>query len=200
MRKFLCLAVLGAYSWTAFAQDEVPAQAVDAFAETPDSVVEEEPVRTVVVQETLRFGYLSYDQVIQNMPEYDEAQKTIDALHAAYEKELNRSEEVFSKQFAEYVEGQKSFPENILLKRQKELQQTMEQSLQFKKEARALLEEKEASVWNELKAKVDKVVFEIGMSRRLAFVINTDKTSYPFVNAGIGMNITDLVVEKLNGQ
>lgn len=200
MRKLLFLSVFAVCPWHLLAQDEVPAQALHISAQAPDSIIDDEPVRTVVVQETLRFGYLSYDQIIKNMNEYEEAQKTVDALRAAYVKELNRSEEVFSKQFAEYVEGQKSFPENILLKRQKELQQTMEQSLQFKKEAKALLDEKEESVWDELKSKVDRAVFEVGMSRRLAFVINTDKTAYPFVNPGIGENITEAVLAKLKEQ
>ena len=66
----------------------------------------------VVVAKT--FGYLSYDAVLKAMPSYAEAQKSYGDLKASYAKELERSETEFSKQFAEYVDGQKSFPENIV--------------------------------------------------------------------------------------
>jgi uncharacterized protein YqeY len=92
---------------------------------------------------TKKFGYLSYDAVLKAMPSYAEAQKSFNDLKASYAKELERSESEFSKQFAEYVDGQKTFPENILLKRQKELQQLMEQSLTFKQEAQQLLDKAE---------------------------------------------------------
>ena len=138
----------------------------------------------------LRFGYLSYNDVLHAMPQYEKAQQTLASMRASFESELKRSEDDFSKQFAEYVEGQKSFPENILLKRQKELQQLMEQSLQFKKEAQALLEKSEAEVMAPLHAKLNDVIHRIGMERGYAYVLNTDNRAFPFINGDLGTDIT----------
>lgn len=153
---------------------------------------------TVVVNQTMKFGFLSYSHVLEAMDGYADTQKTIAALRQAYEQELARSEEVFSKQFSEYVEGQQSFPDNIRLKRQKELQQTMEQSLQFKQEAKALLEKKERETLDILRARLNGVISEIGTERGYAFVLNTDNNVYPFVNGGLGDDITDEVLNRLN--
>lgn len=136
------------------------------------------------------FGYLSYNDVLHSMPQYAEAERTINSLRAIYEDELKRSEEDFSKMFAEFIEGQKSFPENILRKRQKELQLLMEQTLNFKTEAKAILEKKEAEVMAPLYMRIDEAIHRIGMDRNYAYIINTDNKVYPFINGAIGTDIT----------
>ena len=170
-------------------------------------VVETEPapaasaeVETAEASPVLKFGYLSYDEVVKMSPGYDEAQQTVASLRDAYERELERSEEVFSKQFSEYVDGQKTFPENILLKRQNELRQTMEQSLQFKREAKALLDEKEKEVMDALYVEVDRAIRTIGLERGYAFVLNTDGHACPFINVDLGEDITGPVLQRLKNK
>ena len=139
---------------------------------------------------TKKFGYLSYDAVLKAMPSYAEAQKSFNDLKASYAKELERSESEFSKQFAEYVDGQKTFPENILLKRQKELQQLMEQSLTFKQEAQQLLDKAEKELMQPVHKKLKEGLYKIGSERGYDYILNTDNNSYPFVNNQTGEDIT----------
>lgn len=139
---------------------------------------------------TKKFGYLSYDAVLKAMPSYAEAQKSFNDLKASYAKELERSESEFSKQFAEYVDGQKTFPENILLKRQKELQQLMEQSLTFKQEAQQLLDKAEKELMQPVHQKLKEALYKIGSERGYDYILNTDNNSYPFVNNQTGEDIT----------
>ena len=139
---------------------------------------------------TKKFGYRSYDAVLKAMPSYAEAQKSFNDLKASYAKELERSESEFSKQFAEYVDGQKTFPENILLKRQKELQQLMEQSLTFKQEAQQLLDKAEKELMQPVHQKLKEALYKIGSERGYDYILNTDNNSYPFVNNQTGEDIT----------
>lgn len=194
MKKILTLVALMLTCAGIQAQDVT---STDQQAEAQTLPTEGQPA-TVVVNQTMKFGYLSYSQVLEAMDGYADTQKTIAALRQAYEQELARSEEVFSKQFSEYVDGQKSFPDNIRLKRQKELQQTMEQSLQFKQEAKALLKQKEEAALDVLRARLNGVISEIGTERGYAFVLNTDNNVYPFVNGGLGDDITNEVLTRLN--
>lgn len=194
MKKILTLVALMLTCAGIQAQDVT---STDQQADVQTLPAEGQPA-TVVVNQTMKFGYLSYSQVLEAMDGYADTQKTIAALRQAYEQELARSEEVFSKQFSEYVDGQKSFPDNIRLKRQKELQQTMEQSLQFKQEAKALLKQKEEAALDVLRARLNGVISEIGTERGYAFVLNTDNNVYPFVNGGLGDDITNEVLTRLN--
>ena len=162
--------------------------------DAPDS----QPANAVQVVQQLKFGYLSYHQVLVALDGYADVQKTIAGLRQAYEQELARSEEIFSKQFAEYVEGQKTFPDNIRLKRQKELQQTMEESLQFKQEAKELLQKKEDEVVDRLRDRLNRAISEIASERGYAFVLNTDNNAFPFVNGALGEDITNELLNRLN--
>ena len=162
--------------------------------DAPDS----QPSNAVQVVQQLKFGYLSYHQVLVALDGYADVQKTIAGLRQAYEQELARSEEIFSKQFAEYVEGQKTFPDNIRLKRQKELQQTMEESLQFKQEAKELLQKREDEVVDRLRDRLNRAISEIASERGYAFVLNTDNNAFPFVNGAMGEDITNELLNRLN--
>ena len=110
MKKILCLIAVALTSFDLTAQDF---DNVYGHNDAPDTL----PVQSapVVVSQPVKFGYLSYQQVLETLDGYADVQKTIAGLRQAYEQELARSEEIFSKQFAEYVEGQKTFPDNIRL-------------------------------------------------------------------------------------
>ena len=111
---------------------------------------------------------------------------------------MTRAEQDFSKKFAEYIDGQKTFPENIMLKRQKELQQLMEQSMQFKKEAQELLTKAEADLMEPVNARLKEAIAEVGKKRNYAYVLNTDANAYPYISGeGEAENCTDAVLIQL---
>lgn len=167
------------------AQDTTPVQSLPAAAPS-SAAVSTAPASRM----ELSFGYFSYNDVLHNMPGYAEAEKHIASLRATYQQELKRSEEEFSRQYGEFIEGQQTFPENILLKRQKELEQLMDGSLKFRAEARQLLEQSEADTMKPLKQRVDDAVARLGMERGYAFILDTDKGSFPFVSGTIGTDVT----------
>jgi len=145
------------------AQDALPSQEA-ATAQTRPSRME------------LSFGYFSYQDVFSNMPGYAEAQRRIASLRETYQRELTRSKEEFTRQFGEFIDGQQTFPENILLKRQKELEQLMDGNLKFRDEARELLRQEEEKTLAPLRQRLDNGAF-------------------PFVSGAVG---TDVTAELLN--
>jgi len=143
------------------------------------------------------FGYLSYDSVMHAMPEYESAMNSYESLKTTYDNEMKRSEQDFNKQFKEYVDGQKSFPENIMLKRQKELQQLMDQSLQFKNEAEQLLTQAKAELLAPVYERLQQVIEAIGVERGYDFILNTDNHASPFINKSKGEDINGVAISRL---
>lgn len=173
------------FAGVASAQDEVM-----AISETPSD--------SNVVATVKHFGYLSYSEVLKAMPEYAEAMSSIEQLKVSYDEELGRSEKEFSKKFAEYIEGQKSFPENIMLKRQKELQILMDQSIQFKAEAKELLVKAEADLMAPLYERLAAAIKAVGSENKYAYILNTDANAYPYISEdGEAEDCTDKVLNKL---
>ncbi len=171
-----------------------------AQADTADVVIGTETVNLANQNGTMvvlsRFGYLSYNEALRSMPSYVKAQAQLKELKKKYADELARSEKEFSRQYAEYVDGQKDFPDNILLKRQKELQQLLEQGLEFKEEAKRLLEKAESELMMPIHQQLKEVLARIGKQRGYAYILNTDNNSYPFINGELGEDITaDVIAE-----
>ncbi|MBR2360885.1 MAG: OmpH family outer membrane protein [Bacteroidaceae bacterium] len=140
-----------------------------------------------------KFGYLSYSEVIKLMPEYVRAQEKLNLLQQRYDEELARADNEFNLKFSEFLEGQKNFPENILLKRQKELQDLMEKSIKFKSEMKTLLAQARKDFCAPVEEKLNAVIADVALQLQLEYVLNTDNNSYPYISKDSGLNITEFV-------
>ena len=146
-----------------------------------------------------QFGFLSYGNLLRSLPEYKEAQEALQALEKKYEEEAQYNENKFKRLFADYLQGQKSFPEQIMLKRQKELQEAMEQGISFRKDAQKLLDNAEIELMKPIQAKLDSVLYLVGKENGLLFIGNLDNHGFPFVHSASGVDITNVVLARLNG-
>ena len=98
----------------------------------------------------VKFGYLSYSQALQSMPDYALAKENLAKLEEQFETEMKRAEEEFNKKYEEFLEGQQEFAVSIRNKRQSELQELMQKNMAFKQEARRLLKNAEADAMKPL--------------------------------------------------
>ena len=138
-----------------------------------------------------KFGYLSYNAIFQAMPEYEVSRQKLAGLKSKYDKEAQRSEEEFQRKFAEFLQGQKEFPENILLKRQHELQDLLTKRIRFKEESQKLL------VQADMLYLLNEAIRAVGVERGYAYIINTDGNTCPFINPAMADDVTNYVKEKL---
>ncbi len=146
------------------------------------------------------FGYLSYNTVLTGMAEYATAQESMKTLREQYDKEAEYNEDKFFKMYSEYIQGQKTFPEDIMLKRQKELQVAMEQGIAFRKDAEKLLANAEAELLKPVEEKLARAIAQVAQEKSLMFVVNTDAKAYPYINPEQGTDITTLVYMVLEGK
>ena len=146
---------------------------------------------------SIRFGYLSYEQALQSMPEYKAARENTDKLWGQYEAELKRVEDEFNRKYEDFLDGQRDFPKTILRKRQTELQELMTKNIAFKEDSRRQLAEAEAEAIAPLKEKLNAAIAKIAKERGYAFVINTDAEACPYINPQMGDDISELVTKSL---
>ena len=150
-----------------------------------------------LAQSELKFGYLSYNAVMQTMPEYAAMQNSMAELRQKYEAEQKRVEDDFNKKYEEFLDGQKSFPKTILQKRQSELQEMLDKNVAFKKESLRLLQQAEEDAMAPIKARLTDVLNAIGQKRGYAFIVNTDEKATLWLNPAMGEDITAIVKEQL---
>lgn len=151
----------------------------------------------ICVTAQIRFGYVNYAEIVGQMPQYARAKQHLADLQVKYEEEAERNEAEFQRKFADFLQGQKDFPANILLKRQAELQDVMERGIAFRKEAQTLLDKAEADMMQEVYNQLNAAISAVGQEHGYAFVLNRDGNAAPFVNPLMGDDVSDLVRVKL---
>jgi outer membrane protein len=145
-----------------------------------------------------KFGYLSYDAVLKAMPEYAIAEQNLANLTAQYESEVKRAEDEFNTKYEQFLDGQHEFPQTILQKRQRELQELMEKNIAFKEESKRLLATAREEAFAPLHQRLSDALQSVGTQRGLAFIINTDQNACPFINPEMGVDVSGDVLNLLN--
>lgn len=140
------------------------------------------------------FGYFRYSQVLEQMPQYAQVQADYNELLARCEKEIKRNEQELTRSYVAFLNGQYDFPEPILRKRQKELQDLVDRSIVFREQVKDWLEQSHDSLFLPLYAKVDSAVAAVCMHNNLAYVIDCEQAGYKFINPAIGFDVTDAVL------
>jgi outer membrane protein len=146
----------------------------------------------------VKFGFLSYSQALQSMPDYALAKENLAKLEEQFETEMKRAEEEFNKKYEEFLEGQQEFAVSIRNKRQSELQELMQKNMAFKQEARRLLKNAEADAMKPLHEKLKAVLARVGQQRGLAFILNTDGDALPYVDPAQGEDVTEVINRELS--
>lgn len=145
----------------------------------------------------LAFGYFSYNEALQSMPEYASVQAQVAELRKKYDAEAKRAEDDFNSKYEDFLEGQRDFPPTILKKRQSELTELMAKNTAFRQDSQRLLAEAEREAYAPLHAKLTAMLKVIGEKEGFAFVINTDNNACPYINSGQGKDINQLVKDCL---
>ena len=152
---------------------------------------------TMQAQTTIKYGTIHYDSLLVGLPQYAQVQQRMEELHKKYESETAYNEQNFKRLFAEFLQGQKDFPQNILMKRQRDLQEQMEKSIAFRKEADALLRAAEADMMKPLRKMLDELIRNVGLERGYEMIINLDTPAYPFLHPSVAEDAMPYVKEKI---
>ena len=158
---------------------------------------EETTVADTVAAPVLKFGYLSYDLALRQMPQYAAARQKVADLRTSYDKEAKRVEDEFNKKYEAFLEGQRDFPRTILLKRQTELQEYMQRNIAFKEEMQRELKKADTEAMAPLKEALKGVLDTLVSERGYAFILNTDGNAFPAISPLMGDDVNDVVQEML---
>ena len=144
-----------------------------------------------------RFGYVSYVEIVKALPEYALVEAHLDELEAKYEAEMERADREFNQKYADFIEEQSQLPDNIRMKRHKELQELMELSMAFKEEVNSAMREARHEMMKPLYEKVDEAVMKVCVDGGYDYILNTDDRSYIAINPKNGKDITKVLRKAL---
>ena len=145
----------------------------------------------------IQFGYISYDQILKELPEFAQAQQDLSTLKAKYEAEAQKGEEEFQRKFVDFLQGQKDFPQAIMQKRQAELQNLMDNGVAFRMKSQELIAQAEKDIMQEAQKRLNRALLEVGVEMGYGYILNTDNNNCPYINPVVGVDVSNLVRKKL---
>lgn len=144
-----------------------------------------------------QFGYVSYIELVRSLPEYNLIKSHLDELQVKYEAEIERSDREFNQKYADFIEEQSQFPDNIRIKRHKELQELMEKTIAFKDDVQRIMREARGEMMKPLYEKVNEAVMTVCTAGGYHYILNTDECAYIAINPQFGEDVTEQVKKEL---
>lgn len=144
-----------------------------------------------------KFAHFKSMDIIPVMLEYTKAQTDIQALQKQYEDEIKRASDEFNKKFAEYQQEQKTLPQNIQERRQKELQELSDKGMQFQQDAQQQLQKAYADMMEPIYKKLEDAVKAIGAAGGYTYVFDLNRTDIPYINDTMSKDVTNDIKTKL---
>lgn len=144
-----------------------------------------------------KFAHFKSMDIIPVMPEYTKAQTDIQAMHKQYEDEIKRASDEFNKKYAEYQKEQKTLPQNIQERRQKELQELSEKGMQFQQDAQQQLQKAYGEMMEPIYKKLEDAVKAIGTNGGYTYIFDLNRTDIPYINESMSKDVTNDIKTKL---
>lgn len=144
-----------------------------------------------------KFGYFSYNAVLDSLPQYHEAINEYNKLKQRCNEEIEHNELRLTRTYVSFLDGHRNFPEPILRKRQNELQQMIDNSVHFRDEVKKWLREAKdsfcAPCYDTIAVALKRVCTELD----LAYAIDTDRNIYKYINPEMGVDITEYILKAI---
>ncbi|MBR5851771.1 MAG: OmpH family outer membrane protein [Bacteroidaceae bacterium] len=142
-----------------------------------------------------QFGYYSSSNIMHVMPSYKQAVADYERLCQRCEKEIEHNERELTRKYVAFLDGYRDFPEPILRKRQNELQQLVDNSINFRKELKTWLAEAKDSLFATSYNAVAEAVEKVSVACDLDYVIDTDMVAYKYINPAKAVDITVMLLD-----
>ena len=144
-----------------------------------------------------KFGFYRHSEVLLAIPEYAQAVEEFEMLKQRCNAEIERNEQELTRKYVAFLDGQQDFPEPILRKRQKELQQMVDNSVLFRDRLKSWLSQAKDSLYAPYNAMVNSALARVCVRMDLAYAIDCDEIKYRYINPKYGEEITSLVLEEV---
>lgn len=141
-----------------------------------------------------KFGYFSYSTVLDSLPQYKEAMEGYKKLKQRCLREIEHNEQELTRFYVAFLDGHREFPEPILRKRQKEIQQMIDNSVVFRDQLKVWLRHAKDSLTAPSRHLVDSALQRVCSELSLMYAMNIDGGEYRYINPLCGQDITADIV------
>ena len=151
-------------------------------------------VSTVSAQ---KFARINLQEVVVAMPEFDEAQKNLEAFGKDLQEQMEQIQVEFNNKLADFQKNQATMAASIKQMKQQELEQLQQRYAEFQQIAQQDFQKKEAELLEPIQTKAQEAVNKIAKANGYVAVYNTSVPSLAYFDEAQLTDIAPLVKKEL---
>jgi len=158
----------------------------------------------VNAQTTYKFGHIDSQKLLQSLPEFTQAQTTLEAEGKAIQEQIEIMTVEYNNKVNDFVENEKlpvgdpkKWSDIVKGDKEKEIQDLGKRAQEFQQSAQQKIQAKQAELVNPLLEKMDKATKEVGKENKFTYIFEVTNLRY-FSEESI--DITSMVKTKLTVQ
>ena len=147
--------------------------------------------------QTLKFGHIDFQALIQTMPERDVAQKAMAKMQADLESQLSVMQKEYQTKGQEYVAlvKQPNVTDAIRQAKEADIQSLQERITTFQQQAQENLQKEESKQFQPIVEKAKKAISEVAKEQGMLYVFEVNSVLY--YNTAQSTDLSPLVKTKL---
>jgi outer membrane protein len=145
--------------------------------------------------QTMKFGHIDFQQLLQLMPERDAAQKAMAKVQSDLEAQLATMQKELQDKGKEYLAQQKTLTEAVRTTKEDELQSLQQRIQTFQQQAQENLQKEQEKLFQPIIEKARKTISEVGKEQGMLYVF--DVNNGIFYHSEQSIDILPLVKTKL---
>lgn len=120
-----------------------------------------------------KFGHINTNELLNQMPGREEAQKELEKYARELEAQFNSMQMEFQTKYQEYLENQETYSQLIRQSRERELGSLQERIMEFQESAQDDLMERENQLLRPIIEKARKAIEEVAKENGYTYVFDT---------------------------
>ena len=147
--------------------------------------------------QSLKFGHINAQEIFTVMPEYTKALEDLKVLEKTNTDELVRMNQELNKEYQEFQQQQDSLPANIAARRQKHLEDLLQNINDFRNTVAQEMEKAQMEKMAPIQKKLTDAIKAVGEAEGVIYIFDLSTTPIPYVNETQSVNLTDKVKAQL---
>lgn len=150
----------------------------------------------VAFAQDIKFGHIDRQELLKDMPEAIEAQKSLEDLVLKYKEETTKLETEFQTKFADFQQNPPTDPA-IKTSKENELNRMYENIQTFATSAQENLQKKQMELMLPLEEKINKAIQQVGDENKFIYIFDMQAQAILY-HSSQSTDVLPLVKKKLN--
>lgn len=147
--------------------------------------------------QSLKFGHINRNELIQAMPEFDSARVTLEKLNTELQNAAELLQVELNTKYEAYLKDGKNLTDLVRQTKEQELQDYQRRLTEFQTNAQNQMQEKQVALFTPVTDKADKAIREVGKSNGFIYIFDLSQPQIIYFDDTKSTDIMSLAKAKL---